>query len=160
MDLPGLFNYFSSDGINKAANIGTLTSLNPKDWLVGSLSDFNGKTNTEAIIAAQTVEDVVLDNTVAKAVLDFRNNTAVNEGYRDWHLPSAGELASLAVNLNAIQELLTRIPSSEALGANGRPYLSSTEYQSDIIWYLLSLIHINTVYKYSECNCRLIRKIE
>lgn len=157
--VPGLLNYYTLDGTNRSGYLGDIVSADPNDWLVGSLTDFNGKDNTEVIITAQTVEGVVLENTVAKAVVDFRNNAAVNEGYRDWYLPAEGELAALIVNRDAIQNLLAKVPFAEGLWTNGKSYLSSTQ-NGGVIWGANHINFANTLYKYSEHNCRLIREIE
>lgn len=79
------------------------------DPLRSSLSDFKGKENTEKIIAAQTVEGEVLENTATQQLMNFRNDETRNEGYQDWFIPACGELAFMFRNKDEMNDLIRRI---------------------------------------------------
>lgn len=161
IDIPTLPNYIRADGISQGGYLGIeLPVTDPNDWAVGALSDFNGKANTELIIAAQTQDEVILDDTVAKAVVDFRNDPAVNDDYTDWFLPAEGELCTMyCIYREPIQTMLAKIPGGNILGLNHNCYISSTEQYETTIW-VINNTQINTLYKYSAYACRLIREIE
>ena len=98
-----------------------------------ALSDFNGKANTELIIAAQTTEGLVQDYTLAQAIVNFRSNSTVNDSKEDWFCPALGELAFMFLQkdkLNALLNLVSGTQFSESW------YWSTSEYNSNIAWYV------------------------
>lgn len=98
-----------------------------------SLSDFNGKLNTENLI------DFFSSSSIPSNVLDFCTNYRT-EGTKqgDWYIPSMGELGYLAVRCNLINESIIKLnevffsDSSLPLIStqSGVGYYSSTEKES------------------------------
>lgn len=136
-DIGGLKNYIYIDGENTSGYIdGTTTPQLPSDpaqWIVGAISDFDGARNTEAIIAAQTIEGVIQDETLGQAVVNFRNDAERNEGFTDWFVPSCGEYAYMYRNRTALNELLLK---AGGVGLTNPAYWTSTERAPDGSWYI------------------------
>ena len=136
-DIDGLNNYFTADGTNENGYLpkadGSYFGSPHLDgdwtqWLTypsatAALSDFNGQANTELILNAQsngTVED-----SIGKAIMDFRGNADVNEGHSDWFCPACGELAFMLLKKSDLETILNKI-----LGTAFEEYFywSSSEY--------------------------------
>lgn len=94
-----------------------------------ALRDVNGKENTEKIIEAQKVDGVVVANSVSEAVLLFRDNGLINEGYSDWFVPAVGQLAFMCLMKEDLNRLLTLLGEGISYGS-----LSSTEFNSIAAW--------------------------
>ena len=156
VDIPELVDYRVPFQVTDITNV-YLFPANPAEWTVGAVSEFCGAVNTEIIIAAQTKEGVVLDDTLAKAVVDFRANAEVNEGYDDWFCPSFGELCYMRRFLDQLEVLLQKA------GGNvfSEIYASSTERSNSTFFYTRFLYGSwsGTFYKFEPIFVRLIRLI-
>lgn len=82
-----------------------------------ALSDFNGKSNTEAIVAA-------LGDTGGEAAKACSLYCTVGTSAGDWYLPSCGELAYVLPRFNIIKSALT---ACSGVLLNTSTYFSSTE---------------------------------
>ncbi len=123
-----------------------IAELPDKISAAGALSDFNGESNTRAIV------DQIGDGNYAAKVCDELKEY----GYNDWYLPSAGELAALLDQLD-INTWLDDI------------YWSSTEYNDESAWvvnrwrgwydteYTITARKLNKFESYSQ-RCRCVRK--
>ena len=109
----------------------------------GATSDFDGKANTEKILAVdntastawQTAASITNDGSTATvhpaAQCCWRFNPgSTNQG--DWYLPSIGELAFIMPNFNDLQTAISDV-SEVQLDDNGG-YWSSTEYDVYGAW--------------------------
>ena len=63
--------------------------------------------NTKLIIEAQTTDDIVQDYTLAKAVIEFRGNSSINESHTDIHTRS-GQILTADVNIRTVQLQMKR----------------------------------------------------
>ena len=86
-------------------------------------ADYNGKANTEAIIAGYAALGKDMDSRDMCKVLETYNEG----GYIDWYVPAAGQLYEIYTNRTAINQALTAIGST-AFKSNG--YWSSSDYSS------------------------------
>lgn len=96
-------------------------------WTSGALSDFNGKTNTEVIVAASA--DARDMGTVLK---NFNAADDQNQGYSDWYIPACGQLALMYLNMSDINTAITKIGGVNI--SSGDNYWSSSEYDVDNGW--------------------------
>jgi len=95
-------------------------------WTSGALSDFNGKTNTEVIVAASAnAQDM---GTILK---NFNTAADQNQGYNDWYIPACGQLALMYLNMTDINAALTKIGG---VNISNNYYWSSSEYSSSYGW--------------------------
>lgn len=114
-----------------------------------AFSDINGKTNSTAIIAKQTVAWTgEISNTYAEgnypaaATCNRFHTTGTAAG--DWYLPSIGELIYAGINISAINNILGQISSAVKIGDEdtystlGSWLWSSTEYDEGSSWGLNS----------------------
>ena len=92
-----------------------------------ALADTCGWSNTEALIAAQG------SDYLGGATTTFRNGSS-NQGYKDWFVPSAAQLAYIYMNHDKINELLPKC------GGTALPtdwyHWSSSEYSASHAWYV------------------------
>lgn len=132
-DIGSLTNYQTAVGVYLYGHFDTFNhngeglSEDYKTWTTGSLSDFDGKGNTEKII------DIIggtTANTIAKVTVDFRSGSS-NQGFTDWFIPSMGELAYMYLNHIAINELLTKCDGQKDPTGDYGTFWSSTEYDSE-----------------------------
>ena len=101
------------------------------------------------------MNEVVVDNTIAKALVDFRSNLERNQGHHDWHIPSMGELEVMSKFSDQINPLLELLGGSQF---NGGFYLSSSERSNQTAYgCTLDKGYINSIYKYNLYKCRFIR---
>jgi len=89
-------------------------------WTSGALSDFNGKANTEVIVAASTN-----GRDMGIVLKSFNAAADQNQGYSDWYIPACGQLALMYINITAINEALTKIGGTRI---SDDYYFSSSEY--------------------------------
>jgi len=95
-------------------------------WKSGPLSDFNGKNNSAAMIAASTQTRYI------DAVLNTFNTLEKAEGRSDeWYIPALGQLALIYLNRTAINNVLINI-GGKTFVQNG--YWSSSEYSTNSAW--------------------------
>ena len=97
-------------------------------WTAGALSDFNGKDNTAAIIAAYSEHGVVMEDRDMCSVLNTFN---VSDSFKDWYVPALGQLALIYLNMTEINAALTKIGGIALAIAH---YWSSSECQSTRPW--------------------------
>lgn len=95
--------------------------------ITNALSDIDGYTNTQILI-----EDA--DVVAAKRCGVFAPN---NYGQGKWYLPAIGELAFIMPRWNEIQAALGSVDGGVQLDSGSR-YWSSTEYDSNRAWNLLT----------------------
>ena len=86
-----------------------------------ALSDFNGKGNTDVLVALGS------DYIAANAA---RNYKAAGAEEIEWYLPAMGELGYLMVRYNKIQDALAKVNASKLRDGTGFGYKSSSEYSS------------------------------
>ena len=155
VDIPELVSYQTQYLTRDYKYLGMLPA-DPAEWTVGAVSEFCGAENTEIIIAAQTKEGVVLDDTLGKAVLNFRANAEVNEGHDDWFCPSFGELCYLRRCKEQLEGLLLKADGNVFSG----DYVSSTECSNKTAFHgRFTDSWINTYWKYETTHMRFIRII-
>ena len=174
-DIPQLPNYSKADPnrtsgyLPKADGSYTNSSsaLNVEYWSwknfvknVVALSDFDGTGNTEILVAQLGS----VNNSIGKAVLEFRKNIDINDGYTDWFVPSSGQLGFIALKVAQIEAILSKIPGAETFyRENSTDYWSSTEASADRAWYFGFFDGgMNRACKYNDRpkRCRLIREIK
>ena len=158
-DINSLYNYYMLDENCDNGYLNGIStpqlSHNPDEWTYGSISDFNGAQNTANTIDAQKVDGVLPENTIGKAVMDYRKNEMINEGYTDWIVPSCGQLAFMYLMRNEIDDLLTMIGGTP-LGSN--TFWSSSEHNENVNWILnFQKGNVLGYRKYQTQRCRLIR---
>lgn len=156
VDIPALKNYGAIfNSIGGSAIYVSMLPMNVQEWNAGAVSDFDGDWNTARIIEAQTVNEVVVDNTIAKALVDFRSNLERNQGHHDWHIPSVGELEVMSKYCDQINPLLELLGGSQFEGGF---YLSSSERNYESAYgCMLRDGYLTSVYKYHLLKCRFIR---
>ena len=91
-----------------------------------ALADTAGWKNTEALLAGPTNASYLGPKTT-----EFRNNSSVNQGFTDWFVPSAGQLAYMCLNVTEINTLLDKC------GGTSLPmdwHWSSSEYTATGAW--------------------------
>ena len=114
---------------------------------------FNGQTNTVAILAAQS--DGTLDDTIGKAIMDFRNGSN-NDGYNDWFVPSCGELAYMFLKKAELNTLLGKVGGSSFSSY----YWASSERSSYHVWFVtFSDGYLTYNGKNYDYSVRLVRAI-
>ena len=92
-----------------------------------ALSDFDGKGNTDVLVALGA------DYVAANAA---RNYKAAGAEEIEWYLPAAGELGYMLPRFNKIQAALTKVNSPQLDSSNG--YWSSSEYSSNCAYYVFT----------------------
>ena len=135
----------------------------PSVWITttGALSDFAGKSNSEIITSILT-NGSSSSNYAPMAYLmnafnDASCSATVNQGYKDWYIPSCGQLGLIWLNKTALDNALTAIGGT-AFSADY--YWSSSEYSSSGGWYVyLYNGFVNYNYKYNSCRVRLVRDL-
>lgn len=102
-------------------------------WQNASFTDFDGKGNTEVLIARLGT----IENTIGKAVVDFRANPYLNEGHQDWFVPSCAQMACVAILCAKIESVLTKVPGAAIFDhSNQTDYWTSTEKSASDAWYV------------------------
>lgn len=97
----------------------------------GALSDWNGQSNTNAIVTQAEA-----GSTYAAGLCDAYTNTDYGTGvYSDWYLPSRGELNHLWNNIYQVQKALDSDGNGATTAITKNNYWSSSEYSSSNIWY-------------------------
>lgn len=103
-------------------------SLNPAycEILSGgnALSDFNGKSNTDALVALGT----------AYTAVNAAKNYSIDGIDIDWYLPSAGELGFLVARFDTINESIAA--AGGVAVRRGNYFWSSSEYDSNNVYYV------------------------
>ena len=125
---------------------------NPDDSV--AKTDFNGKANTDAIIAAYGQHSVDMDSRDMCKVLA----TYTEGGFTDWYIPAAGQLALMYLAKTNINAALAKIGGT-AFESDG--YWSSSEYDANGAW-LVDFSSGNFYYdsKLSNIRVRFIRDLQ
>lgn len=92
-----------------------------------AMADYNGKSNTAAIIASYAAFGIEMDSRDMCKVFETYNEG----GYTDWYIPAAGQLYEFYSNITAINEALA------VIGGNAfspYAYWSSSEKSIDGAW--------------------------
>lgn len=100
-------------------------------WTSGALSDFNGKANTAALLAASDTDSYTTYANMATWCRIFNQTATENQGYTDWYIPACGQLSLMYLNMTAINSALTKI-GGQTISSD--IYWSSSEYSSDPGW--------------------------
>ena len=100
-------------------------------WTSGALSDFNGKANTAALLAASDTDSYTTYANMATWCRIFNQTAAENQGYTDWYIPACGQLSLMYLNMTAINAALTKIGGQTISSGS---YWSSSEYSSYDGW--------------------------
>ena len=117
-------------------------------------ADFNGKANTDAIIAAYGQHSVDMDSRDMCKVLE----TYTEGGFTDWYVPAAGQLYEMYNKKSDINAALQNIGGT-ALKSNF--YWSSSEYDSGLAWIVnFDNGNVNYNNKYGSRLVRFVRDIE
>ena len=102
-------------------------------WTSGALSDFNGKENTAALLAASDTDSYTTYANMATWCKTFNQTATENQGYTDWYIPACGQLALMWLNMAEINTALTAIGGTTI---SSNLYWSSSEYSSYTGWYV------------------------
>ena len=126
-------------------------------WTSGALSDFNGKANTAALLAALDTDSYTTYANMATWCRIFNQTATENQGYTDWYIPACGQLSLMYMNMTAINNALTKI-GGQTIASNY--YWSSSEFSSNIGW----LVYfndgcVNNCIKKDGCRVRFVRDI-
>ena len=127
-------------------------------WTSGALSDFNGKANTAALLAASDTDSYTTYANMATWCRIFNQTATENQGYTDWYIPACGQLSLMYLNKTAINNALTKI-GGQTIASD--TYWSSSEYDSDNGWRVLfdkGFVLYNV--KSSNCRVRFVRDIK
>ena len=100
-------------------------------WTSGALSDFNGKANTAALLAASDTDSYTTYANMATWCRIFNQTATENQGYTDWYIPACGQLSLMYLNMTAINNALTKIGGQTIASYF---YWSSSEYSSNYGW--------------------------
>ena len=100
-------------------------------WTSGALSDFNGKANTAALLAASDTDSYTTYANMATWCRIFNQTAAENQGYSDWYIPACGQLSLMYLNMTAINNALTKIGGQTI---SSLYFWSSSEYSSSHGW--------------------------
>lgn len=141
-----------------------------------SITDMNGKANTEAVLKYATAQT---DWRTASAITNNKESgyyPAFECAWRyhtsgtvqgDWYVPAAGQLSYVIGDedrLNTVNEVLTTLGSKIIEGDVSKSYLTSTENKSNLIWgyggYPLSYENKNkhaSTYTYPFCTKLMTR---
>ena len=90
-------------------------------------TDFNGKANTQAIIAAYTEHGVDMDSRDMCKVLE----SYTEGGFTDWYVPAAGQLYEM---YNKISDINAALQNIGGTALESDVYWSSSEYSKDNAW--------------------------
>ena len=103
-------------------------------WTEYPMSDFNGKSNTQAMFDAYEYFDVSMNNLdICKALGEFNDSELSAGRANDWYIPSLGQLALIYKSLDEINEALSKI-GAEELGTTS--YWSSSERDVSSAWQI------------------------
>ena len=119
-DISDIINYSTVNGIKDYGCIGDILSEDYTTWTTGALSDFNGMSNSLAMVESTT------DTQYLSGILDAFNKATdgQNQGKNDWYIPACGQLALIYLAKDEINEALENIEGA-TLSVGG--YFSSTE---------------------------------
>ena len=165
IDVSAITNCTTVDGTNEFGYLqlpnGTYDSdphLNPDhtQWANTpntALADIAGLSHTEAVISKGLY--------IGLRTQHFRNGGQLgvdNQGFSDWFVPAAGQLAYICLNMGKINDLLNSYGAGAFLSTY---YWSSTEYDADHVW----AVHFGNGYmqpenKFNTRRVRFLREIK
>ena len=153
-DVAGITNISSGSGyIGEGKTYGTDFTI----WTAGPVVDFNGKANTDAIIAAYTEHGVAMDAKDMCKVLETFNGGSDNQGHTDWYVPACGQLALMYLAKTDINAALAKIGGT-ALESDY--YWSSSEDVSSYAWSVYFSNGLVDIYsKFDYNRVRFVRDI-
>ena len=113
----------------------TVTGCFTPDSLTIAVTDFNGKSNTDAIIAQLkgTTDEYSSSYTGAPAAEYCRAYSKGCKGVGEWYLPAIGELNEIGLNQDAINAILTKL-GKNSLSENSSTIWSSSQFNSLHAW--------------------------
>lgn len=114
-----------SNGLSGKDVAGVTNTVDASD----AKKDFNGKANTAAILAAY--EEYGLEPSGDDMCYKL-NSLIDSDTYKDWYIPSAGQLYEIYMNKATINAMLTKINGGSVNGGA----LSSSEANGNLIWYV------------------------
>lgn len=124
------------------------------NWTAGALSDFNGKANTDVIIASARSSNA---KDMCNVLATF-NAGSDNQGHTDWYVPALGQLALMHLAQTDINAALANIGGT---AFNEQYYYwSSSVYSASSAWYMY--LYKGDVYDLSKldaCRVRFVRDI-
>lgn len=119
-EVDGIINTEGEGGIGEGKTYGTDFTT----WSSGPVSDFNGKSNTAALIADYTKHGVYMDTRDMCYVLNTFNQAEQAAGRSaKWYIPACGQLALMYLNMTEINAALEKIGGDVI----ARTYWSSSE---------------------------------
>ena len=120
----------------------------------GALSDWNGQSNTTAIVTQAGA-----GSTYAAGLCDAYTNVDYGTGvYSDWYLPSRGELNDLWNNIKAVQKELDSDGNAATTAIAIGYFWSSSEYTNNFAWYFYFFNgYTSNNYKYNTYYVRAVR---
>lgn len=129
-------------------------STNPSTWTSGALGNFDGATNTNALVALSEAEDNDYTITLATVVRAMRSSEW-GMGYTDWMIPATGQLGLMLLHLDEINTKLTDIGGTPI---QKQSYWSSTEKDKNNVYIVaFNTNRVVTDNKSYVARCRLIR---
>lgn len=116
--------------------------------------DFDGKANTAAILAAY--EEYGLEPSGDD--MCYKLNSLINgDTYKDWYIPSAGQLYEIYMNSTTINAAASNVGGGRVNGG----LLSSSEANGSLIWYVsITSGSIGGAEKISRGNLIFVRDVE
>ena len=129
-----------SDGSYHTSNASYKIKVGYENWRNypnTALADTCGWSNTEALITAhsgKTPESSYIGAATAK----FRNGE-YNQGFTDWFITSAAQLAYIYLNVTKINELLRKCSGATQISTSTIYYWSSSESSETLAWNLYSI---------------------
>lgn len=103
---------------------------NVTSTLIGTTNDWDGESNTGAIIGQSGHT-----NSAAKLCDDYTNADYGTGTYSDWYLPSVAELNHVWNNFYEVQKALTNDGNSATTPLVRHIYWSSSEYNDNSAWF-------------------------
>ena len=119
-------------------------------------ADFNGKSNTAAIIATPDTDDKTKYTNMGTYCTKFNEMSGT---YSDWYVPAAGQLHEIYTNVTDINAALEKIGGTKLDTSN--LYWSSSEKSANIAWNVyFSDGHVRNSSKYNGYYVRFVRDID
>ena len=97
-----------------------------------TLSDFNGKVKTHAIINTPDTDSYTTYANMGTYCVKFNE---MNGGYNDWYIPAAGQMREINKNISDINQLLERIGGTKFSRGFYDYYWSTTEGNLYMAWF-------------------------
>ncbi len=139
---------------------GTGLNTDPSTWAAsgGALSDFAGNSNSQIIKnildnGTQTSSTNAPMAYLMNAFNDASCSATVNQGYKDWYIPSCGQLGLIWLNVTEINNVLSKIGGTQF---TAEKYWSSTETNANGAWNVdLGSGFVDNIYTTKSYGLRL-----